>query len=132
MVGPTIGPMPRSVLIEQKAGPPRLATSALDVLEALEVEDRGRNAVLGLLRETGRTLRRETGDGVATMLLLTQELVRGSMRRIRSGEEAIAEAGRIREAAGAACLALEKERRAADSRELLIAAASSACGATGA
>jgi chaperonin GroEL len=89
LAAPTLGPLARTVLIERRLQPPRLAATALEALEALGLDDRVAQSVVELLQEAARRVRAD-GGGVATWLVLTRALLRSALKAIEAGAEPLA------------------------------------------
>jgi chaperonin GroEL len=85
-VRPTLGPLPRLVVLErlQRTEAPEFLDDAATIARRIiQIEPRASDVGAMLLRHAMWQMRQEAGDGVATMALLYQSLLREGIRAVR-------------------------------------------------
>jgi chaperonin GroEL len=104
LVGPTLGPWGRHVVLQRFDAPPLITNDGVTIARALEMlQDPLTNQGIQLLREVASTAEDFLGDGTTTAMLLARAIVRESFRHVVQGaapetlcrgiDEAVAAAG---------------------------------------
>lgn len=84
VVRPTLGPLPRTVLISRQDRTELLA-GTYEIAQELEFEDRFESTIALMLRDMVTRMRWSVGDGLATAVVLTGALYSASLRRLAAG-----------------------------------------------
>nr|GMD28606.1 chaperonin 60 subunit beta 4, chloroplastic [Ipomoea batatas] len=75
LVGVTLGPKGRNVVLENKYGPPKIVNDGETVLKQIELEDPLENVGVKLVRQAGAKTNDIAGDGCTTSIVLAQGLI---------------------------------------------------------
>ncbi|XP_058112395.1 ruBisCO large subunit-binding protein subunit beta, chloroplastic-like isoform X2 [Magnolia sinica] len=75
LVGVTLGPKGRNVVLENKYGPPKIVNDGETVLKEIELEDPLENVGAKLVRQAGAKTNDLAGDGTTTSIILAQGLI---------------------------------------------------------
>jgi chaperonin GroEL len=86
LVGPTLGPWGRHVVLQRFDAPPLVTNDGVTIARAVEVlQDPVTNQGVQLLREVASTAEDFLGDGTTTAMLLARAIVRESLRHVVQG-----------------------------------------------
>lgn len=86
VIRPTLGPLPRTVLIGRQDGA-ELLPGTYEIAQELEFEDRFESTIALMVRDMVRRMRWSVGDGLATAVVLTDSLYRESVRHLAAGTD---------------------------------------------
>lgn len=115
----TLGPRGRTVVLENRFGPPTIINSGVIVAREIELEDPFENVGAQMVREVAARTSEMAGDGTTTATVLAQAIVRQGMKFVAAGFDPM-DLKRGIEAAVAAVVARLKEnsREVAASQEI--------------
>eukprot|EP00268_Persea_americana_P020374 TRINITY_DN20575_c0_g1_i8.p1 TRINITY_DN20575_c0_g1~~TRINITY_DN20575_c0_g1_i8.p1 ORF type:complete len:588 (+),score=144.17 TRINITY_DN20575_c0_g1_i8:76-1839(+) len=85
LVGVTLGPKGRNVVLENKYGPPKIVNDGATVLKEIELEDPLENIGAKLVRQAGAKTNDLAGDGTTTSVILAQGLIAEGVKVIAAG-----------------------------------------------
>ncbi|MCX6346275.1 MAG: chaperonin GroEL [Armatimonadetes bacterium] len=85
VVGVTLGPRGRYVMIERKFGSPTVINDGVTIAKEIEVEDRFENVGAQLVREVASKTNDVAGDGTTTATVLAQAIVREGFMNVAAG-----------------------------------------------
>ncbi|KAM7464412.1 hypothetical protein LguiA_032533 [Lonicera macranthoides] len=85
LVGVTLGPKGRNVVLQNKYGPPKIVNDGETVLKEIELEDPLENIGVKLVRQAGAKTNDLAGDGSTTSILLAQGLIAEGVKVIAAG-----------------------------------------------
>lgn len=80
LVGVTLGPKGRNVVLSNKYGPPKIVNDGETVLKEIELEDPLENLGVKLVRQAGARTNDIAGDGCTTSIILAQGLIAEGMK----------------------------------------------------
>ncbi|VAH32731.1 unnamed protein product [Triticum turgidum subsp. durum] len=80
LVGVTLGPKGRNVVLANKYGPPKIVNDGETVLKEVELEDPLENLGVKLVRQAGARTNDIAGDGCTTSIILAQGLIAEGMK----------------------------------------------------
>ncbi|CAL5350002.1 unnamed protein product [Camellia sinensis] len=75
LVGVTLGPKGRNVVLQNKYGPPKIVNDGETILKEIELEDPLENVGVKLVRQAGAKTNDIAGDGSTTSIVLAQGLI---------------------------------------------------------
>src|SRR5574344_208189 len=84
-VASTLGPSGRTVLIEQEFGNALITKDGVTVARSIELADKGENVGASLIKSMYSKTNDQAGDGTTTSTVLSAEMVRESVKSVRSG-----------------------------------------------
>lgn len=84
-VGVTLGPKGRNVVIDARYGDPRITKDGVTVAREVRVTDQYENIGVRIARGAAEKQLEEAGDGTTTVTVLTDAIVKGSMKLITAG-----------------------------------------------
>ncbi len=117
LVGPTLGPRGRHVVLQRFDAPPLVTNDGVTIARSLELlQDPLTNQGVQLLREVASTAEDFLGDGTTTAMLLARALVREAFRHTMHGAAPDALCRGIDEAAAAAGRWIRSQGRPLDGR----------------
>jgi chaperonin GroEL len=91
LVGPTLGPRGRHVIVQRLDAPPLVTNDGVTIVRALELlRDPMTNQGVQLLREVASTTEDFVGDGTTTATLLARAIVRAAFARVTAGADPVA------------------------------------------
>ena len=90
VVGITLGPRGRNVMIEKKFGSPLVINDGVTIAKEIEVEDRFENVGAALVREVASKTNDVAGDGTTTATVLAQAIVSEGFRNVAAGANPMA------------------------------------------
>ena len=85
VVGATLGPMGRNVIIKKSWGPPHITKDGVTVAKDIELEDEMADIGNQMIRQASEKTNEEVGDGTTTSTILAQEMVAKGMIAVNSG-----------------------------------------------
>ncbi|GBG76934.1 hypothetical protein CBR_g23148 [Chara braunii] len=85
LVGVTLGPKGRNVVLESKYGPPRIVNDGVTVAKEVELEDPVENIGAKLVRQAASKTNDLAGDGTTTSVILAQGLIAEGMKVVAAG-----------------------------------------------
>ncbi|KDP31429.1 hypothetical protein JCGZ_11805 [Jatropha curcas] len=85
LVGVTLGPKGRNVVLENKYGPPKIVNDGETVLKQIELEDPLENVGVKLVRQAGAKTNDLAGDGSTTSVVLAHGLITEGLKVIAAG-----------------------------------------------
>ncbi|KAG9448645.1 hypothetical protein H6P81_008610 [Aristolochia fimbriata] len=85
LVGVTLGPKGRNVVLENKYGPPKIVNDGVTVLKEVELEDPLENVGAKLIREAAAKTNDLAGDGTTTSIILAHGLITEGLKVVASG-----------------------------------------------
>ncbi|CAN6727567.1 unnamed protein product [Malus baccata var. baccata] len=126
LVGVTLGPKGRNVVLQNKYGPPRIVNDGETVLKQIELEDAVENVGVKLVRQAGAKTNDLAGDGSTTAVVLAHGLITEGVKVTAAGMNPIQIARGIEKTAVALVAELKLMSREIEDHELADVAAVSA------
>lgn len=85
LVGVTLGPKGRNVVLESKYGPPKIVNDGVTVAKEVELEDPVENIGASLVRQAAAKTNDLAGDGTTTSVVLAQGLIAEGVKVVAAG-----------------------------------------------
>ncbi|KAL6563442.1 hypothetical protein OROGR_002401 [Orobanche gracilis] len=85
LVGVTLGPKGRNVVLESKYGPPKIVNDGVTVAKEVELEDPVENIGAKLVRQAAAKTNDLAGDGTTTSVVLAQGLIAEGVKVVAAG-----------------------------------------------
>ncbi|KAI7996123.1 hypothetical protein LOK49_LG10G00532 [Camellia lanceoleosa] len=126
LVGVTLGPKGRNVVLQNKYGPPKIVNDGETILKEIELEDPLENVGVKLVRQAGAKTNDIAGDGSTTSIVLAQGLISEGVKVIAAGMNPILISRGIEKTAKALVSELKQMSREVEDHELADVAAVSA------
>lgn len=126
-VGPTLGPIGRTVLMDRKVQGPSLVSDGFTINRELELPDPFMDMAVRMLEEAAERVRETCGDGTTTTVILAEAILRMAQPSVAMGADPMALARGIRRGQAAALKALQQLARPAGGVDELSAVAALAC-----
>lgn len=126
LVGVTLGPKGRNVVLQNKYGPPKIVNDGETVLKDIELEDPLENVGVKLVRQAGAKTNELAGDGSTTSIILAQGLIAEGVKVVAAGMNPVQISRGIEKTAKALVSVLKLMSRAVEDSELADVAAVSA------
>nr|AKH05123.1 chaperonin-60 beta4 [California macrophylla] len=126
LVGVTLGPKGRNVVLQNKYGPPKIVNDGETVLKQIELDDPVENVGVKLVRQAGAKTNDLAGDGSTTSIILAQGLIAEGAKVISAGLNPVQIARGIDKTATALVSELKLMSREVEDHELVDVAAVSA------
>ncbi|KAM0983707.1 hypothetical protein ACFX2C_011221 [Malus domestica] len=126
LVGVTLGPKGRNVVLQNKYGPPKIVNDGETVLKQIELEDAVENVGVKLVRQAGAKTNDLAGDGSTTAVVLAHGLITEGVKVTAAGMNPIQIARGIEKTAVALVAELKLMSREINDHELADVAAVSA------
>ncbi|XP_038705784.1 chaperonin 60 subunit beta 4, chloroplastic-like isoform X2 [Tripterygium wilfordii] len=126
LLGVTLGPKGRNVVLGNKYGPPKIVNDGETVLKQIELEDPVENVGVKLVRQAGAKTNDLAGDGSTTSIILAQGLIAEGVKVISAGMNPVQIARGIEKTAKALVSELKLMSREVENHELADVAAVSA------
>ncbi|PIA57574.1 hypothetical protein AQUCO_00600353v1 [Aquilegia coerulea] len=126
LVGVTLGPKGRNVVLQNKYGPPKIVNDGETVLKQIELEDPLENVGVKLVRQAGAKTNDLAGDGSTTSIILAQGLIAEGLKVIAAGMNPVQISRGIEKTAKALVSELKLMSRVVEDHELADVAAVSA------
>ncbi|PON42223.1 Chaperonin Cpn [Parasponia andersonii] len=126
LLGVTLGPKGRNVVLQNKYGPPKIVNDGETVLKEIELDDPLENVGVKLVRQAGAKTNDLAGDGSTTSIVLAQGLIAEGVKVISAGMNPVQIARGIEKTAKALVSELKMMSREIEDHELAHVAAVSA------
>ncbi|XP_015967535.1 chaperonin 60 subunit beta 4, chloroplastic [Arachis duranensis] len=126
LLGVTLGPKGRNVVLQNKYGPPKIVNDGETVLKEIELEDPLENVGVKLVRQAGAKTNDLAGDGSTTSIVLAHGLITEGTKVIAAGMNPVQIARGIEKTAAALVAELNLMSREVEDHELTHVAAVSA------
>ncbi|KAJ4846903.1 hypothetical protein Tsubulata_026231 [Turnera subulata] len=126
LLGVTLGPKGRNVVLENKYGPPKIVNDGETVLKQIELDDPLENVGVKLVRQAGAKTNDHAGDGSTTAIILAHGLIAEGTKVIAAGRNPVQIARGIDKTAKALVSELKLMSRGVEDDELADVAAVSA------
>ncbi|XP_076891931.1 chaperonin 60 subunit beta 4, chloroplastic-like [Bidens hawaiensis] len=126
LIGVTLGPKGRNVVLQNKYGPPKIVNDGETVLKEIQLEDPLENVGVKLVRQAGAKTNDLAGDGSSTSIMLAHGLIAEGVKVIAAGVNPIQVSRGIQRTADALVLELKLMSREVEDHELSDVAAISA------
>ncbi|XP_057448011.1 ruBisCO large subunit-binding protein subunit beta, chloroplastic [Lotus japonicus] len=126
LLGVTLGPKGRNVVLPNKYGPPKIVNDGETVLKEIELEDPLENLGVKLVRQAGAKTNNLAGDGSTTSVILAHGLITEGTKVIAAGMNPVQIARGIEKTAKALVSELMLMSREVEDHELRDVAAVSA------
>ncbi|KAL6294941.1 hypothetical protein ACE6H2_003083 [Prunus campanulata] len=126
LVGVTLGPKGRNVVLQNKYGPPKIVNDGETVLKQIELEDPVENVGVKLVRQAGAKTNDLAGDGSTTAVILAHGLITEGVKVTAAGMNPIQIARGIEKTVVALVCELKLMSREIEDHELEHVAAVSA------
>ncbi|CAK7326446.1 unnamed protein product [Dovyalis caffra] len=126
LLGATLGPKGRNVVLQNKYGPPKIVNDGETVLKEIELEDPLENVGVKLVRQAGAKTNDLAGDGSTTSVVLAHGLIAEGQKVIAAGMNPIQIARGIEKTSKALVSELKLMSRVVENDELADVAAVSA------
>uniref|UniRef100_A0A7N0UMD3 Uncharacterized protein n=2 Tax=Kalanchoe fedtschenkoi TaxID=63787 RepID=A0A7N0UMD3_KALFE len=126
LVGVTLGPKGRNVVLQNKYGPPKIVNDGETVLKEVELEDPLENVGVKLVRQAGAKTNSLAGDGSTASVVLARGLIAEGVKVIEAGVNPIQVARGIVKTAEGLVAELKLMSREVEDHELADVAAVSA------
>ncbi|PQM35516.1 chaperonin 60 subunit beta 4 chloroplastic isoform X1 [Prunus yedoensis var. nudiflora] len=126
LVGVTLGPKGRNVVLQNKYGPPKIVNDGETVLKQIELEDPVENVGVKLVRQAGAKTNDLAGDGSTTAVILAHGLITEGVKVTAAGMNPIQIARGIEKTVVALVSELKLMSREIEDHELAHVAAVSA------
>ncbi|KAG8473047.1 hypothetical protein CXB51_034971 [Gossypium anomalum] len=126
LIGVTLGPKGRNVVLQNKYGPPKIVNDGETVLKQIELEDPLENVGVKLVRQAGAKTNDLAGDGCTTSIVLAHGLITEGVKVVSAGMNPVQIARGIEKTANALVSELKLISREVEDHELAHVAAVSA------
>ncbi|PPD79128.1 hypothetical protein GOBAR_DD23942 [Gossypium barbadense] len=126
LIGVTLGPKGRNVVLQNKYGPPKIVNDGETVLKQIELEDPLENVGVKLVRQAGAKTNDLAGDGCTTSIVLAHGLITEGVKVVSAGMNPVQIAHGIEKTANALVSELKLISREVEDHELAHVAAVSA------
>ncbi|KAL4318352.1 hypothetical protein GQ457_18G024210 [Hibiscus cannabinus] len=126
LIGVTLGPKGRNVVLQNKYGPPKIVNDGETVLKQIELEDPLENVGVKLVRQAGAKTNDLAGDGCTTSIVLAHGLITEGVKVVSAGMNPVQIARGIEKTANALVSELKLMSREVEDHELAHVAAVSA------
>lgn len=126
LLGVTLGPKGRNVVLPNKYGPPKIVNDGETVLKEIELEDPLENVGVKLVRQAGAKTNDLAGDGSTTSIILARGLIDEGVKVIAAGRNPIQISRGIEKTATALVSQLKLMSREIEDHEIADVAAVSA------
>ncbi|KAL9235573.1 hypothetical protein vseg_010321 [Gypsophila vaccaria] len=126
LIGVTLGPKGRNVVLQNKYGPPKIVNDGETVLKQIELEDPVENVGVKLVRQAGAKTNDLAGDGSTTSIVLARGLIDEGVKVIAAGRNPIQISRGIEKTAKALVSQLKLMSREIEDHEIRDVAAVSA------
>ncbi|MBA0605794.1 hypothetical protein Godav_018332 [Gossypium davidsonii] len=126
LIGITLGPKGRNVVLQNKYGPPKIVNDGETVLKQIELEDPLENVGVKLVRQAGAKTNDLAGDGCTTSIVLAHGLITEGVKVVSAGMNPVQIARGIEKTANALVSELKLISREVEDHELAHVAAVSA------
>ncbi len=90
VVGVTLGPKGRLVIIDRKFGSPQITKDGVAVAKEIDLEGNYENLGAQLVREVAEKTSDQVGDGTTTAIVLAQAILEGGLKNVSAGANPMA------------------------------------------
>ncbi|KAG6525285.1 hypothetical protein ZIOFF_015239 [Zingiber officinale] len=126
LVGVTLGPKGRNVVLESKYGSPKIVNDGVTVAKEVELEDPVENIGAKLVRQAAAKTNDLAGDGTTTSVVLAQGMIAEGVKVVAAGANPVQITRGIEKIAKALVAELKKMSKEVEDNELADVAAVSA------
>ncbi|KAL8533523.1 hypothetical protein ACS0TY_009794 [Phlomoides rotata] len=126
LIGVTLGPKGRNVVLQNKYGPPKIVNDGETVLKQIELDDPLENVGVKLVRQAGARTNDLAGDGCTTSIILAQGLIAEGVKVTAAGMSPIQISRGIEKTARALISELKLMSKEVEDHELVDVASVSA------
>jgi len=126
LVGVTLGPKGRNVVLESKYGSPKIVNDGVTVAKEVELEDPVENIGAKLVRQAASKTNDLAGDGTTTSVVLAQGMITEGVKVVAAGANPVQITRGIEKTAKALVSELQKMSKEVEDSELADVAAVSA------
>ncbi|KAM3267945.1 hypothetical protein P3S67_031930 [Capsicum chacoense] len=126
LVGVTLGPKGRNVVLESKYGPPKIVNDGVTVAREVELEDPVENIGASVVRQAASKTNDLAGDGTTTSVVLAQGIIAEGVKVVAAGANPIQISRGIERTTKALVSELKKISKEVEDSELADVAAVSA------
>uniref|UniRef100_A0A0E0FZU3 RuBisCO large subunit-binding protein subunit beta, chloroplastic n=1 Tax=Oryza nivara TaxID=4536 RepID=A0A0E0FZU3_ORYNI len=126
LVGVTLGPKGRNVVLESKYGSPKIVNDGVTVAKEVELEDPVENIGAKLVRQAAAKTNDLAGDGTTTSVVLAQGMITEGVKVVAAGANPVQITRGIEKTAKALVSELQKMSKEVEDSELADVAAVSA------
>lgn len=85
----TLGPNGRNVVIDKNLEEPISTKDGITVAKSIELEDPTQNLGAKLVKQAAIKTHEKAGDGTTTSILLAREMIKGGLKHLNNGENAV-------------------------------------------
>lgn len=126
VVGVTLGPKGRNVVLESKYGSPKIVNDGVTVAKEVELEDPLENIGARLVRQAAQKTNDQAGDGTTTATVLSSAMIAEGMKVVAAGTNPVQLTRGIDQVVKELVAALKEMSKEVDDSELASVAAVSA------
>ncbi|KAL1551189.1 chaperonin 60 subunit beta 4, chloroplastic [Salvia divinorum] len=126
LIGVTMGPKGRNVVLQNKYGPPKIVNDGETVLKQIELDDPLENVGVKLVRQAGARTNDLAGDGCTTSIVLARGLIAEGVKVVAAGLNPVQVSRGIEKTARALVAELKLMSKEVEDHELAHVAAVSA------
>jgi len=90
VVGITLGPNGRNVILEKEFGPPQVCSDGVTIAKEIELEEPFHNMGAQLIKEAASQTNDAVGDGTTTSTILAQAILKNGFRSVAAGADPMA------------------------------------------
>jgi len=85
IVGSTLGPKGRNIIIEKSFGAPKITKDGVSVAKEIQSEDKTENLGISFLKEAANKSNDRAGDGTTTTVVLAEAMAREGIKAVAAG-----------------------------------------------
>ncbi|MFA5250480.1 MAG: chaperonin GroEL [Parachlamydiales bacterium] len=85
LISPTLGPKGNHVALDNAAGSAKITSDSSAILEEVEFKDQFENFTVELVRKMAEEIKAQTGDGVATGIVILNALMQEALKHLAAG-----------------------------------------------
>jgi len=119
VVGVTLGPKGRNVLLDKKFGAPVVSNDGVTIAKEIDVKDPFENLGVQMVKEVAKKTNDDTGDGTTTATLLADSMVRKGLRAVTAGANPMAVKRGMDKATAAIIEAVAKKSKKVRSTDMI-------------
>ena len=83
----TLGPKGRNVVLDKTYGSPMITNDGVTIAEDIELEDKGENLGVSIIKEVASKTKEAAGDGTTTAVVLMQALAHEGVKNVTAGAD---------------------------------------------